>query len=915
MTPNHSARRNVLILTLYTIIALITTYPLVANFGTHVIGTPMWANDELFQTWNNWWFKYALYDRGINPFHTDWIFYPQGTNLVLYSYAILHVVLLQPLYFAFGLVPAQNTRVLYSFVISAFGMYLFTSYLLRVSFQAWKQQGYLKAPREISPRLITLAAFLAGIVWTFSSNRWVYASLGHFNILSIEFIPFYMLFLLKTLLRPGLRYPILAGLFAAFAMYGEISNGVLLVLMTLVVLVFEVKLIRSAPTSLLRLGVVAVSAAVFFGPLLIPSLNEVLNTGYKLPGWGHSENLLVDLFGFFTPISLHPLNRRWEQELDLVRQGISRFSDINTFFVGYVTAALAALGAILYFRKVRMWVAVALVFAVLCLGPLLHINGVSEFDLDGLTTTIPLPFLVLHYIPLLKENRVPNRFSILVLFALGVLIAYAAYWLMAKLSERKRATTNLLTTGVCAVLAIVLLFEHIPTPISLNDARIPDIYAQIGQDKADYTILSLPMGWRNSFGTVGAEDSRIQYYQLAAEKFYLNGQLERNAPFLFDYYARAPIIKSIIALETYQPIDDATIEQDKQNAQQFVNFFDIRYVIVNAPVPNRPPWTDTRGLVEAYILQVLPLGEKIYDRDGTTAYRVNQTPITVPYELRFNDNMALLYQGDGWLPVERIADAYAIWATQKRATLYLPLREIRSYNLTVRALPFTYPNSPPQTIAVSLNGKTLAQNEMQFGWSDYRFQVPADAVKPGLNELVLDFRYTVSPRNVLPANFGIGKTGVNSPVDITVTSTPEFGSIKVNDLEVSPLKRGYNLAVLDENSGQVLDVKNFDTGGRTILESRAMREFLDAIPAGRIVVGSVQEDASANLGEAAAAALLALGLETNLRGQEGITHAFIAVKGKQGGLEASGEGASAVSVGRNLDSRTLSAALEWVRVE
>ncbi len=915
MRPNQNFWRHLGVIALYLLIALITTYPLILHFGDHLIGSPTWALDEFFQAWNNWWFKFAVFDRGVSPFYTDWLFYPQGTNMILYAYTLLHVILLQPLYFAFGLVPAQNALVLFSFVVSAYGMYLFTAYLLRVSFRIWQTQGYAAAPRDPSPRWIGLAAFLAGIVWTFSSNRWVYAALGHYNILAIEFIPFYMLFLFKTLLHPNWKFPILAGLFAALAMYAELSNGVLLALITAVVLLFEWRLLKQSASIVLRLVLLAGCAALFFAPLLLPALGEIFSSGYKLPGWGHSEKLLVDLFGFFTPISLHPLNRHWEQELDLVRQGISRFSDINTFFVGYLTAALALCGAAVYWRKVRMWAAIAILFSILALGPLLHINGVSEFDLDGITTTVPLPFFILHYIPLLKENRVPNRFSILVLFALAVLAAYAFYWLTARLAKRQPARANLLATGLCGLLVVALLFEHIPTPISLSDARIPEIYSQIGKEQENFTVLSLPVGWRNSFGTIGAEDTRTQFYQTASQKYLLTGQLERNPPFLFEYFARAPILRSLIALETYNHVDDATLAQDRALAQQFVNFFDIRYLVVNSAIPNRPPWDDTRDIVTEYAEQVLPLGEQIYDRDGTLAFRVKQTPLSIPYQVKFDDALGMLYQGAGWLPTERIADADANWATASRATIYLPLRELRDYTLTLRALPFTYPNSPPQAFGVTVNGKNLPRVPMNPGWNEYQITLPADVIKSGLNQVDLDFNYVVRPRDVLPAHFEIGGTGVTSPVDIVVTSSAEFGSIKIGDQEVSPLKRGYNLAVIDPQSSRVVAAKNFDTGGKSILESRALREFINQIPDGMIVAGAVQEDATASLGEAAAAALQALGLETNLRGHDGYTHAFIAVKGKPHGLEQSGADASAVSVGRTLDNRPLSVAVEWFRVE
>ncbi len=909
-------RRNFIVLTLYFLITLIVTFPLAAQFSTHVPGTTTWSLDEYGYVWNHWWFKYSLFDLQTNPFHTDYLFYPLGSSLVLYAYTLLHVMLALPLHFAFGIIPASNFTVMFSFVVAAFGMYLFVAYLLRASLRIWneKYNAGLGA-MAYDANLQMFAAFVAGVVFAFASNRYVYLSLGHYNIVASEWIPFFLLFLFKTLLETKMKNALMAGLFGALALYTETTDGVLLVLLTLAILLFEWKLVLQRAT-LARLVLLAGTTGLLFAPLLIPTALEIFTSGYSLPGFGHSENLLVDLNGFLAPTSLHPLNRFWVEELDAVRQQTSRFSDINTFFVGYATLAFALLGFIVFARRNRMWLGIAIGFAILALGPLLHINGKSVFDLDGLEVNFPMPFLILHYIPIIRENRVPNRYSILVVVALAVLVAYAVWWISAKIAHRESPLAKtFLPAAFCALVTFVLIFEHLALPLPLTDARIPDVYSQIRQDPGNFTVLSIPLGLRNSFGQVGAEDTRTQYYQSAHEKFLLSGQIQRNAPYLFEYFQNAPVISTLLALEDYKPIDDATLARDKRLADDVVNFFDLRYVVVNPAIPGRPPYPDNRDRVLDFLQTVLPLGEKIADADGLIAYRINQPPLQIPYTIQVKNERARLMQGFGWLPQEEIGGATAMWANQQRATLYLPLRELRDYTLTLRALPFAYPHSSPQSFAITVNGKPLPRVTMDAGWQEYSITLPRDAVNAGLNELVFDFAYVVRPRDVLPANFEIGATGVKSPVDIAVTSTPQFGSIKVNDQEVSPLRRGYNFALIDASSGRVMETKNFDTGGRTILESRALREYLDKVTPGTIVAGAIQEDASAQLGESAAASIQALGLETNVRGHEGMTHAFIAVKGKPGGLEQAGEGASAVSVGRNLDTRPLSIAIEWVRVQ
>ena len=927
-------RRHSLVLATYTLLTLAVTYPLVLHIGDHVPGTATWSLDEYGYVWNNWWFKYALFDRGSNPFYTNYIFYPLGTSLVLYAYTLLHVLLALPLQFAFGLIPAVNATVLFSFVVAAFGMYLFLSYLLRASHRIWSDRyGERVGVFASSEALQTLAAFLGGIVFAFTSNRFVYLSLGHYNIVASEWLPFYLLFLFKTLLEPKLHNAVLAGFFAAFALYTETTDGVLIALVSALILMFEWRLVNVA--TLKRLTLVVATATVLFAPLLVPTLIEIFASGYSLPGWGHSEKLLVDLNGFFTPTSLNPFGRHWEAELDLVRQGISRFSDVNTFFVGYLSALLALIAVFRFPRRTKLWVAIVLVFAVLSLGPLLHINGVSDFDLDGLTTTVPLPFLVLHYIPLLKENRVPNRYSILVTIGLAVLVAYAVWWLLSFVSQfapprygeqartppghpggslpRLYSLRLALPFVLCVLLAAGLLVEHLATPIPLTDASVPDVFRQIGSEPGDFTVLSVPLGWRNSFGELGAEDTRTQYYQAISQKFLLTGQIQRNPPILFDYFQRAPILSSIIALETYNGVDAAKVAQDRSFAPEFVYFFNVRYLVVNATVPDRPPYSDTRTSTLDYLQQVLPLGDKIYDRAGTIAYRINQPPPPSSLDIDFGTDAARLYLGDGWTDDDLIGDATGNWGTQQNARVFVPLREPRDYTLTVRALPFDYPGHT-QSLSLTVNGHPISSVTLSPGWNTYIFTLAKPFLRVGLNELTWQFGYLVRPSDAVPPNFEIGETGIKSPVDIAIESTAAFASIKIAGREVSPLKRGYNLAVVDPKTGAVLDVKNFDTGGTSIVESRALTDFISKLADGVIVVGAVQGEAGTTLGDRAAAALKSLGVKTDLRGTSGRSHAFITVKGRSGGLESTGEGPSLLSVGHSTDNRQLGVAFDWIQV-
>jgi hypothetical protein len=898
-------KRHLVILGLYLVLALGMTFPLVLHFGDHVPGTTTWSMDEYGYVWNNWWFKHAVFDLGQNPFQTNYLFYPIGTSLVLYTFTLLHVLLGLPIQLLFGLIPASNAELCFAFVFSGYGTFLVSSYLLR----DWKSEAVAKSQRE-------MAAFAAGVVFAFASNRLVYASLGHYNVVATEWIPFYLLFLIKTLRERRWSNALLAGLFAALALYVETTDGVLLLLLTALYLAFAWRR-TGQPATWARLTAMTVVAAVLFSPLLVPTVYELLRSGYALPGWGHAEKLLVDLAGWFTPTSLHPLNRRWVEELDLVRQGVSRFADVNTVFVGFVTFGLAALAAVRFGRRVFLWVGSACFFALLSLGPLLHVNGQSVFDLDGLQVTFPLPFLLLHYIPLLRENRVPNRFSVLVMLSLAILVGFAVLWVIAKtlafpLSRRLKERLAILIAGI---LIALLLFEHLAVPLPLTDARVPGVYEQIAREPGDFTILTLPLGWRNSFGQQGAEDTRTQYYQTAHSKFIFPGNIQRNPPFLFGYFDRIPLFHSLTELEFYRDVGEEAQAQDRAAAPGLMAFFDVRYVVIHPSIPGRPPYSDTRAAVADYVRKVLPLGDMIYDRDGLVAYRVNQPPLPDKARIDFGTRTAHPYQAEGWDRDELISDLPANWANRSKARLFLPVRQVADYGLTVRALPFTYPGSPPQTMQVSTNGQPVQQFQMKPGWDSYTVVIPAGLLHSGLNDIVLQFGYVVRPHDVLPAQYGIGTTEVHSPVDIVVNSSA-LGSIKVDGREVSLLGRGYNVAVVDPASGRVLAAKVFNTADDRA-QSRAMTEFIGGLPNGVIVAVAAQEEVAASLGDNTVKALHSIGASIDIRKTPGRSHAIIGVRGASAGSaqEQSSEGTSFISVGHSPDERTLAAAVSSVTYE
>jgi hypothetical protein len=158
---------------------------------------------------------------------------------------------------------------------------------------------------------------------------------------------------------------------------------------------------------------------------------------------------------------------------------------------------------------------------------------------------------------------------------------------------------------------------------------------------------------------------------------------------------------------------------------------------------------------------------------------------------------------------------------------------------------------------------------VQAEWQELSFDLPAAVAHPGLNDLRLQFAGVTPLARPEPTT--------TPPIEVTVLSAGEevgdFGHIFVNGHEVSPNKRGYNIALLQPDK-HLLTTANFDT----FLDpaaSIALANFIAAAPPGALIAVAAADEASHQLGEAAVQALQAIGAVGDLRGCFRCSHAFI----------------------------------------
>jgi len=856
-------RVHLLILVVYTLLALVLTWPLVAHFGTHVPGN---GADDPPLTWNLWWIRHSLLDLQANPFDCTYLFYPLGINLAFYTLTLLNGLLSIPLQPILGLVAASNLLLLSSFVLGAYGAFLLVYYLLgSASGEQAAAKDWLPAHGQAT---VLAASMVAGLLYAFASSKLFYAALGQWNVASSQWMPYYILVLGKLARHPWKwRHLFLAALFLLLQAYAELTYASFLALYTLLWGLWQgVTALRRGQAGRLpklALGLVLVGCVTAIG--LVPVLAEMIpdlrvEGDILIDGEGFADVFSADLLGFLVPTMLHPL----------FGSLVDKFHFDHTvgqhLYLGYSVLLLASVGVVVSWRRseARFWLLSAVLFWLLTLGPRLRI--------DGRDTGVGLPFALVAQLPFFEGNRYPSRYSVLLMLSLAVLAAFGLNAILKRLARPGSAAPPLMTGFVVAL----FLMEHLSMPLPLSDLRVPAVYDWIAEMPGDSTLLDLPVAWRNGFRVTGTLHPIImfeQYYQTAHGRPVLAGNTSRNPPLKFQYFTEAPVVNTLLALETGHSVDPVVAERDRLLAADVLRFFDIEAIVVD-PARAGPATV-------AYLEATLPV-RRSYDDGQKIGYEVELPPYRSTWLIEPGEALSRLSFGEGW----GMAVQGEVWAQRRAVQLLVPLNGDQQ-EVSFRA----FAPEAGQGLRVEANTQTVARIDLAAGRMEYRFTLPREAVHQGLNEVwfYFDLLFPVSQARNSPRL--IGQTGSNCPVNLVVQSAGQevgdFGHIFVDGRDLSLNGRGYNVVVLDSKSGELVDRATFDThlDGEA---SRAMAVFLAAVPPGSIVAVAAADEASRLLEQPAVTALQEIGAVGDMRGKFRWGHAIIGVQGAPPGtaLEA-----------------------------
>ncbi|MBI3538049.1 MAG: hypothetical protein HY070_10895, partial [Chloroflexi bacterium] len=429
---------------------------------------------------------------------------------------------------------------------------------------------------------------------------------------------------------------------------------------------------------------IALTALVIAAPMLGIIANDFAIEGgdyIRVFKMEYSAARSYDLAMFFIPSARSALYANVPLKIPGVNTGqtvddVGPLSPDRQVFLGFTALALALIGYARGGRAARFWIFIAAAFALFSLGPALHLWGQD--------TRVPLPYLILHEIPILNHIRIPMRYGVMVMIAFAILVGLGIFWLMKKIASRQSLVARkIFHFAAFCVLPTLILVEAALIPYPIQSVAMPRVYADLARVPGDFSILEIPtFNWRA---------------------------------------AAAMLLRSLRILEGAEKgfLTNAELAEDKRARDQVIAFFAWRYALVHRDwlTPD-----DTRAL-DAYLREVLDA--RVFSDDGTViAYELPRARVASTTQIDLRENIGQLYAGRGWqfeYPQANWEGQFNfVWTRGARSEIYFRAADARDQTLTIRAYA-----AEPQRVQIALNGTRVAELTLTREWKDYRVTLPA----------------------------------------------------------------------------------------------------------------------------------------------------------------------------------------------
>ena len=548
---------------LYVAIFALLNPHLVGQFSSHYF---FGGADGYQNVWNVWWVDKAIGELRIQPWSTTFLHYPHGTSLIGHTLNPFNGLLAIPLLTFLTLIQTYNAIVVFSFVAGGV-----TAFWL-----------CLEMTRSYAGSL------LGGAIFTFSSFHFMHAD-AHLQLTALQWLPLFILYWIRYCERPGAGRGVAAALVLWLVMLCDLYYFAYAVFTAVFFYAWKA---RERGDLLFLLRRPAWPALLGFAvPTLLTSGVLVTALVYQqatdpLLGTHAPKDLSMDLLSPF----VWGYYWRFRDAVQPLWFPLSKYVTEASVHLGLSVVGLCVYA---WTRRSRQpiahlgfWCAIAGFFAVMSLGPNLHIGG-QEISV-GLRMTImghenvnilvlPYAFLWLLFPPW-RLAGVPLRMMVMVQLVAAILAAGGFQALLSSTWRWRRQAA--------AALLALIVFDYLPATARLTDPAVP-AYVDALAALPDGAVLDL-----------ASNAPQALYYQTVHRK-----------PIAFGYIARTPTSVDLADVELARLIANGLWDRIARDYQ-------FRYIVKGS----RAADVMMRGVSEIPLADIDP-DRQVYSRDGVSIYQ------------------------------------------------------------------------------------------------------------------------------------------------------------------------------------------------------------------------------------------------------------------------------------------------------
>lgn len=606
-----------------------------------------------------------------------------------------------PLFFfhtLFGEPLAYNLLWLLSFIGAALGAYFLVKHLTKNS---W-------------------ASVFAAIAYSFSPMH-VAFSLGFGGATRIEWIPFTILFVLKFLERPKIRYALAAAFFYLIIVVNEPHFALYT---SLFIVILAGSFLYRNPSLLRKRNFLWIGAViVVLGSIgLLTVYRDELETtfsgdNYLNPGIEQAIYYSADLVGFFTPSPLHPIWGNFFRE-NVESQFTGNLAE-RAVYIGFAVLFLFVI-AIRYRKKlqgVTFWAINAILFSVFAMGPFLHALGTVE-------PKIPMPYLLLyHYVPFFENIRGTGRIFIIASLCFAIVAGYGMKALMDRLPKtgKKRVV-------IPALIFSVLLLEF-ATKIPSSPIEPPAFYKQLDAEPGEFAIMQPLITSNYDYATMAQYYNAFHRKQVLGDDF---SSFVRPKAGDLKFETETPVVNELMHVLPFgqNQLTTRFLNHDYYNIANFVlNQNNIKYLILDKGLIKDVPGYISPANFDYY---------KIFIEQNLLVTKVVDDSELLVYQIHKTDQRPLIVTlGEHWNPAsvdanDKLESRWLANDSTLNLTNYSDEdKKMRLHFTTL--IPISSTDDSVKRLELSINGERFASEIV--GPLPQTYEYYLDRIPPGKNTI------------------------------------------------------------------------------------------------------------------------------------------------------------------------------------